>query len=78
MSAPQATPWAGLAPTAPRRDDARDRRPVGKFVAGLVLRLVEEMLAYRLAGKHGASGIDPGVDQTDRLATANVPIDIVL
>ena len=78
MSAPQATPWAEFAPAAPRRDDARDRRPVGIFVAGLVLRLVEEVLAYRLAGKHRVPRVDPGVDQTNRLAAANVPIDFVL
>ena len=36
------------------------------------------MLAYRLAGEHRVPCIDPGIDQTNRLAAANVPINIVL
>ena len=62
----------------PCRDDAGDRRPVGILVAGLLLRVAEEVLAHRHPGEYRVPRIDPGVYQTDRLAAAGFPADLAL
>ena len=64
-------------PAVPR-SRLRPQGAVGEGFASLVLCVSGYVFAYRLAGEYRVSCIDPGVNQTDGLATAGSSTDTVL